>query len=62
MKLVAVPETTTAFLPSDGLNRRRVTKHHYSHSSPATGDRGEEGIAHYFRCVETNALRRWGFE
>jgi hypothetical protein len=58
-------QTTFAFLPSAGYNFRKATKHLYNHSelvtlqvdgSPITG------LGHFFRCVETNELRRWGFD
>lgn len=59
--------TTSAYLPSRGLNERRCTKHVYSHSEIVTlparvGAAPITGLAHLFRCSETGELRRWGFD
>lgn len=59
--------TTTAILPSRGLNERRATLHVYSHSEVVTlparvGVAPITGLVHYFKCSETGELRRWGFD
>lgn len=59
--------TEEAFLPSKGLNERRATRHVYSHSELVTlpGEKKGEtvtGLGHFYRCSETNELRRWGFD
>lgn len=58
-----------AYLPSEGLNERRATLHVFDHSKvitlPAPGATKDEtvtGLAHYYRCTETDAVRRWGFD
>jgi hypothetical protein len=52
---------TVAFLPCNGLNNRKATKHIYSHSELVTVNRAT-GLGHFFRCQETGELRRWGFD
>lgn len=59
----------TALLPSEGLNARRATLHVFDHSEVVTlplpgGKPGEAttGLAHFYRCTETDSLRRWGFD
>lgn len=55
-----------AFLPSAGLNERRATLHVFDHSEGITlkNEEGNPtcGVAHYYRCTETGAVRRWGFD
>ena len=64
----SLPETTTARLPSNGLNNRRATVHKYDHSAVITipartkDERPTTGLAHFFRCEETGMLRVWGFD
>ncbi len=59
--------TGEAFLPCPGLNNRRATRHVYSHSELVTlparvGAAAVTGLGHFYRCTETNELRRWGFD
>lgn len=58
-----------AYLPSHGLNERRATLHKYEYSEvvtlPAPGGKPGEtvtGLGHFYRCADTNELRRWGFD
>lgn len=56
---------TSVFLPSRGLGERRATLHVFSHSEvitlrPVGGP--ITGLAHFYRCTETDELRRWGFD
>lgn len=58
-------QTKTALLPSAGYNGRKATLHTYAHSElvTVTIDRKPVvGLGHYYRCSETNELRRWGFD
>ena len=57
----AVPETKTAILFSPAVSA--PTRHVYESSrvAPAAVG-GGYGIAHFFRCTVTGALRRWGFD
>ena len=59
--------TLEAYLPCNGLNDRRATRHVYDHSEIITipaipGFQAVTGIAHVYRCLETGELRRWGFD
>jgi hypothetical protein len=54
-------------LPSEGLNERRATLHVFDHSKVITlpgAKKGETttGLAHFYRCTETDTLKRWGFD
>jgi hypothetical protein len=60
-------QSLVVYLPSKGLNERRSTVHTYSHSELVTLP-GEKkgttvtGLGHFYRCGETNELKRWGFD
>lgn len=71
MSDMPVPENTTVLIPTAATDRlgnpiRRATEHRYSHTEEvdiAQGfDEPDIGYAHVFRCTETGALRRYGFE
>jgi hypothetical protein len=54
-----------AFLPSEGLNERRATLHVFDHSKVITlmtSSGPSTGLAHFYRCTETDHVRRWGFD
>lgn len=59
-----VPETLEAIL----VNRQGdATKHVYDHTEelPAVDPDGKpdgSGFAHFFRCTQTGAVRRYGFD
>ncbi len=59
-------QTLSAVLPSAGYNYRKATLHTYVHSAlvTITGSNTEKttGLGHFYRCVETGELRRWGFD
>ena len=58
-------QTITAVIPSAGFNMRKATRHRYSHSELVTlqsDGRPTTGLGHFYRCEETNELRRWGFD
>lgn len=61
------PVTITAYLVSSGYGIPKATKHVYHESRAATlpQSRGIPAQAiweHIFRCTQTGALRRWGYE
>lgn len=64
MSDLPVPENTYPIL----VNRQGdATRHRYDHTeeAPAIGEDGKPdgmGYAHVFRCTDTGALRRYGFE
>lgn len=64
MKLMMPLETEIAYLPSAGLNFKKVTLHEYSHSAMGVTARDgvTKGTAHYFKCTETGVTRQWGFD
>lgn len=39
-----------------------ATRHLYTRSAPANRGDDVEGIAHYFRCLDTGAERIFGFD
>lgn len=58
-------QTLEAFLPSDGYDGQRATRHRYTHSEPVSrvvDGRTATGIGHFFRCIETGVSRQWGFD
>ena len=61
-------ETKKAFLPSEGYNKRVATEHVYHHSEVITKparskeEEPQTGLAHFYRCTETDAIRQWGFD
>lgn len=54
-----------ALLPSEGLNERRATLHVFDRSEVITimtASGKVTGLAHFYRCTETDHVRRWGFD
>lgn len=60
--LLPTPDREVVYLPSAGLDERRATLHRYHETRPALDANGGAGHEFIFRCAETGAERRYGFE